>query len=249
MKMTGILLGFAIAVGSVTAQTVLPVFDVVSVRPNQSGSQNSSSGRVAGNRYTATNVSLVSLLRVAYGIQEFQIDGQPRWADLDRFDIVATIPDGARSEDWPLMVQTLLRDRFKLRFHREPRQASVFALTVAKNGHKLAPADPSKCKSPTGSCGFNGSPTQIDGTSVSMAQLTARLSRSLGVMVIDNTGLDGLFDITLQWTVEDQFTGRGASASPTIFAAIQEQLGLRLESTKGPVDVLVVDSAEKPAPD
>ena len=68
-------------------------------------------------------------------------------------------------------------------------------------------------------------------------------------MVVDKTGLDALFDITLQWTVEDQFTGRGASASPTIFAAIQEQLGLRLESTKGPVDVLVVDSVEKPAPD
>jgi uncharacterized protein (TIGR03435 family) len=248
MKIRGILLGVAIAAGAAHAQPALPVFDVVSVRPNQSGSPNSSS-RVTGNRYTATNVSLVSLLRVAYSIQEFQIDGQPRWADLDRFDVVATMPDGGRSEDWPLMVQALLRDRFKLRFHREQRQASVFALTVAKNGHKLTPADPSKCRNPTGSCGFNGSPTQIDGTSVSTAQLAARLSRSIGVMVIDKTGLDSLFDITLQWTVEDQFRGQGASASPTIFAAIQEQLGLRLESTKGPVDVLVVDSAEKPAPD
>ena len=82
-----------------------------------------------------------------------------------------------------------------------------------------------------------------------MAQLAARLSRSLGVMVIDKTGLDSLFDITLEWTVEDQFTGRGASASPTIFAAIQEQLGLKLDSTSGTVDVLVVDSAEKPAAD
>jgi len=246
--MMGILLGVAIAVGPLKAQTALPAFDVASVRPNESGSPNSSS-RFTGNRYTATNVSLVSLLRVAFAIQEFQIDGQPRWADLDRFDIVATIPEGGRSEDWPLMVQTLLRDRFKLRFHREPREASVFALTVAKNGHKLTPADPSKCRNPTGSCGFNGSPTQIDGTSVSTAQLATRLSRSIGVMVVDKTGLDALFDITLQWTVEDQFTGRGASASPTIFAAIQEQLGLRLESTKGPVDVLVVDSVEKPAPD
>lgn len=248
MKITAILLGAALAVGSVKAQTVLPAFDVASVRPNQSGSPNSSS-RVTGNRYTATNVSLVSLLRVAYGIQEFQIDGQPRWADLDRFDIAATIPDSGKSEDWPLMVQTLLYDRFKLRFHREQREASIYALTVAKTGHKLTPADPSKCKNPTGSCGFNGSPTQIDGTSVSMTQLAARLSRSIGVMVVDKTGLGSLFDVILQWTVEDQFTGRGASASPTIFAAIQEQLGLRLESTKGPVDVLVVDSAEKPAAD
>src|SRR5687768_10180243 len=246
MKLTRLLLGVAIAAGSVNAQPALPVFEVASVRPNQSGSQNSSSGRVAGNRYTATNVTLVSLLRVAYGLQEFQIDGQPRWTDLDRFDIVATIPDGGRADEWPLMVQTLLRDRFKLTFHREQRRAPVFALTVAKNGHKLTPADPSKCRNPTGTCGFNGSPTQIDGTSVSMAQLAARLSRSIGVMVVDKTGLDSLFDITLQWTVEDQFRGRGASASPTIFTAIQEQLGLRLDSTTGAVDVLVVDNVEKP---
>jgi uncharacterized protein (TIGR03435 family) len=249
MKMTGILLGIFITGGSVNAQPVLPAFEVVSVRPNHSGSPNSSSGRVAGNRYTATNVSLVSLLRVAYGIQEFQIDGQPRWADLDRFDIVAKIPDDGRSDDWPLMLQALLRDRFNLRFHREQRQAPVYVMTMAKNGHKLTAADPSKCGNPSGSCGFNGSPTRIDGTSVSMAQLAARLSRSIGVIVFDKTGLDSLFDITLEWTVEDQFTGRGASASPTIFAAIQEQLGLRLESTRGPVDVLVVDSAEKPAAD
>src|SRR5687767_8459570 len=142
MKTTVILLGLAIAVASLHAQPALPAFDVVSVRPNQSGSPNASSGRVTGSRFTATNVSLVSILRFTYGIQEFQIAGQPRWADIDRFDIVATIPDGGKAEDWPLMMQTLLRDRFKLRFHREQRQGPVFALTVAKSGHRLTPADP-----------------------------------------------------------------------------------------------------------
>ena len=249
MRMTIAAVLFGMSTGILYAQSALPAFDVVSIRPNQSGSPNSSSGRVTGNRYTATNVSLVSLLRVAYGLQEFQIDVQPTWAALDRFDIVATIPEGARSDDWPLMVQALLRDRFKLRFHREHRQAPVYSLTVLKTGHKLAPADPSKCANPTGSCGFDGSPSRISGRSVSTAQLAARLSRSIGVMVVDRTGLDSLFDITLEWTVEDQFTGRGASASPTIFAAIQDQLGLRLESTRDAVEVLVVDSAEKPSPD
>lgn len=250
MKMTSLLLAVLVAAVSVNAQSDLPAFEVASVRANLSGSPNSSSGRVTGNRFTATNVSLVSILRFTYGIQEFQIAGQPRWADTDRFDIVATIPDGGRAADWPLMMQALLRDRFKLKFHREQRQGSVFALTVAKNGHKLMPADPARCSNPSGTCGFNGSLTQIDGTSVSTAQLATRLSRSMGVMVIDKTGLDAsLFDITLQWTVEDQFRERGASASPTIFTAIQEQLGLRLEPTQGPIEVLVVDSAEKPAPD
>jgi uncharacterized protein (TIGR03435 family) len=147
------------------------------------------------------------------------------------------------------MLQALLRERFKLTSHLEPRPAPVYVLTQMTGGHKLTPADPSKCRNPSGSCGFNGSPTSIDGQSVSTEQLAARLSRSIGVMVLDKTGLTGRYDITLEWTVEDQFRGRGASASPTIFPAIQDQLGLRLESTRAPVDVLVVDSAEKPQPD
>jgi uncharacterized protein (TIGR03435 family) len=187
----------------------------------------------------------VSLLRAAFDIQEFQIAGQPAWADRDRFDIVATMPDGARPPDnWRLMVQALLRDRFMLRFHREQRPASVFALTVAKSGHRLRPAGP--CESPGGRCDFNGSPTRVWGDSVSMAQFAARLSRSLGAMVVDRTGLGSLYDVSLEWTVEDQFRGRGASASPTIFTAIQDQLGLRLESTTGTVDMLVIDNVESP---
>jgi uncharacterized protein (TIGR03435 family) len=249
MKAIATLLCVALAIGSAYGQPVLPAFEVVSVRPNASGSLESNSGRVAGHRYTATNASLISLLRVAYGIQEFQIAGQPRWADVERYDIVATIPDGGRPEDWRLMLQTLLRDRFKLVTHREQRSGPIFAMMVAKSGHKLTAADPSKCSHPSGSCGFNGSPTQVDGMSVTTGDLAARLSRSIGVMVVDKTGLESKFDITLQWTVEDQFRGRGASASPTIFTAIQEQLGLRLESTTGPVDVLVINSAEKPAAD
>jgi uncharacterized protein (TIGR03435 family) len=240
-----ILFGAGLPVPTASSQT-LPAFEVASVRPNQSGSPNSSS-RVRGNRYTATNLSLISLLRVAYALQEFQIDARQGWAGVERFDIVATLPEGARSSDWPLMVQSLLRDRFKLRFHIEPRPTRVYALTVGKNGHKLRAADPSKCADPSGSCGFNGSPTQIDGNSVSTTQLAARLSRSMGIMVIDKTGLNASFDILLQWTEDDQFTGPGASASRTIFGAIEDQLGLKLESTRAPVDVLVVDSAERPS--
>jgi uncharacterized protein (TIGR03435 family) len=254
MRTPAVLFGLALAVVTTHAQPApplqpaLPAFDVVSVRPNQSGSPNSST-RVTGIRFTATNVSLISMLRAAFGLQEFQIDARQGWANVDRFDIVATLPGQASASDWPLMLRSLLRDRFKLRFHIEPRPAPVYVLSVAKNGHKLKPADPSKCSNPSGSCGFNGSPTQIDGNSVSTAQLATRLSRSIGVMVIDQTGVNGLFDMVVNWTVDDQFTGRGASASPTIFGAIQDQLGLRLESTRAPVDVLVVDSADKPAAD
>lgn len=249
MKMLAVTMGLTLSGVAAHAQAPVPAFEVVSVRPNQSGSPNSSSGRATGSSFTATNVSLISLLRVAYGLQEFQIDAKQGWADIGRFDIVAKLPSGATPSEWPRMVRSLLRDRFKLTSHFEPRPTSVYLLSEARIGHKLTPADPSKCTNPSGSCGLNGSPTHSDGRSVSTEQLAARLSRSIGIMVIDKTGLSGLYDIDLEWTVDDRFRGRGASASPTIVPAIQDQLGLRLESTRAPVDVLVVDSAERPTPD
>jgi uncharacterized protein (TIGR03435 family) len=238
------LLLVAVATAAVSAQNAAPAFEVASVRSNNSASGNSSS-RSLGSRYTATNVTVVQLLRNAYGIQEFQIAGGPGWAGIDRFDIDATISPGSRPGDAQLMLQTLLAERFKLTFHREQRQAAIYSLIVAKGGHKLTPGDRAKCPNTAG-CGFNASPTQIIGDSVSMTQLAARLSRSIGIHVVDNTGLTGLFDLKLEWTVEDQFVGRGATASPTIFPAIQEQLGLRLESARGPVETLVIDRLERP---
>ena len=234
----------AFATVGVGAQSAPPAFEVVSVKVNKSAS-GSSSSRIPANRYTASNVTVIQMLRNAFGIQEFQIAGGPGWVGIDRFDVDATIPPDSKPGDAELMLQTLLAERFKLMFHREPRQASIYSLVVAKNGHKLTPGDRAKCPN-TGGCGFNASSTQIVGESVSMTQLAARLSRSIGVHVVDNTGLQGLFDLKLQWTVEDQFVGRGATASPTIFPAIQEQLGLRLESTRAPVETLVIDRVERP---
>jgi uncharacterized protein (TIGR03435 family) len=244
MRHVSCVLLIAAATVGVSAQSATPSFEVASVKSNNSGSGNSSS-RGLGNRYVATNVTVVQMLRNAYGIQEFQIAGGPGWVGVDRFDIEGTMAPGSKPADWQPMLQTLLAERFKLAFHRESRQASIYSLVVAKSGHKLTPGDRAKCPNVTG-CGFNASPTQIVGESVSMSQLAARLSRSIGIPVEDNTGLTGLFDLKLEWTVEDQFVGRGASASPTIFPAIQEQLGLRLESTRGPVETLVIDRVERP---
>jgi uncharacterized protein (TIGR03435 family) len=235
------------AVVTVHAQSAAPAFDVASIKPNHSASVNSSS-RPVGGRYTVTNSTVVQMLRNAFGIQEFQIAGGPGWMGIDRFDIDARVPAGSGPANWQPMLQTLLVERFKLAFHREQRQAPIYSLVVAKGGPTLTPADPSKCQNAAG-CGFNASTTRIDGTSVSMDQLAARLSRSIGVPVVDHTGLSGLFDVTLEWTIEDQFVARGASASPTIFPAIQQQLGLRLESARGPVDTLVVDRLEQPTED
>ena len=247
MKFFSIMLFVGLTAAAVGAQNVAPAFEVASIKRNVSGDQSSRSvGR--GDRYSATNVTVIQLLRAAYNVQEFQIAGGPSWVGIDRFDIEAKIAPASKPAEWQPMLQTLLGERFKLTLHREQRQGPTYSLIVAKNGHKLLPADPAKCPN-TGGCGFNASPTQIVGESVSMAQLAARLSRSIGITVVDNTGLTGMFDLKLEWSAEDQFVARGASASPTIFPAIQEQLGLRLESTRGPVETLVIDRVERPTED
>jgi uncharacterized protein (TIGR03435 family) len=192
-------------------------------------------------------VSLLSLLRTAYAVQEFQLAGYPAWAETDKFDVEAKAEPGTIPRDFPLMLQKLLADRFKLVVHREPRQAALYTLVVMKDGPKFKPGDPSNCSGRNG--GFSATPTEINGACVSMEQFAARLSRSIGTHVVDGTSLQGTFDFKVAWLADDRFSGRGASANPTLFTAIQEQLGLRLQSGRGPVDTLVIDHAEKPMTD
>jgi uncharacterized protein (TIGR03435 family) len=203
-------------------------------------------GNVKGDRFTATNVTLIQLLQNAYNIQEFQISGHPDWAGTDRYDVEAKMEQGGRPEEWPQMLQALLADRFKLSVHREQRLTTVYSLVVAKNGHKLKLTDQSRCAT-AGNCGMSATPVSIVGGNITMPRLATRLARSIGVIVIDSTGLSGAFDIKLEWPQDEQFTSPGASANASIYAAIQEQLGLRLESTRAPVETLVIDHAEKPA--
>ena len=234
------------AQSAVPASGAVPAFEVASVKENKSGSQNSSN-RTAGERYSGTNVSLISLLRTAYAVQEFQIAGYPDWAETDKFDVEAKMESGANPRDFSLMLQKLLADRFKLVLHREPRQTSIYTLVVQKDGPKFKPGDPANCSGRNS--GFDASPTEISGGCVTMEQFAARLSRSIGTHVVDGTSLKGTFDFNVSWLADDRFSGRGASANPTLFTALQEQLGLRLQGGRGAVDTLVIDRAEKPVAD
>jgi uncharacterized protein (TIGR03435 family) len=231
--------------GVLHGQNTPPAFEVASVRLNASDSQQSNPGRMAGETFVASNVTPMQLIRAIYGFQDFQIVGLPGWANADRFDITARTPPGTTFDVARTMAQTLMAERFRLRTHRERKEASVLALVVARGGLKITPVAPTRCDPPN-RCGMNATPTRIESTGQSMEQLATRLSRSLAQNVVNKTGAQGIFDFTLQWTQEEQFRG---GASSTIFTSLTEQLGLRLESQRAEVEVLVVDQIERPAAD
>jgi len=248
MKALNIVLFGALSVVFAQAQTSPQAFEVSSVKRNLSGGSAAIAGMVRGDRFTSTNITLTQLLRTAFGIQEFQIAGKPGWSDDDRFDIEAKADHDLKSTDWPPMLQTLLAERFKLAFHREQRETSAYALVIAKNGPKLTRVEGFTCDrpEPDGCSNMAGTPISIAGEKVTMNQLASRLSRSIGRQVTNKTGLDGRFNLKLEWPQEERLAEPGASASPGIFTALQEQLGLKLESTKEPVEVIVIDRVERP---
>jgi uncharacterized protein (TIGR03435 family) len=239
---------------SCLAQTT---FDVVSIKPNLSGAEGGSIRLTPGGRLVAQNASLRQLITTAYDVRDFQLFGGPSWMASERFDIEAKAAGNPTQDQISQMLQALLADRFSLTVHREKKEVPIYRLTVAKGGSKLPPAkaectpmvpppakfDPATLR-PCG--GFNSNVGMMLGGAVSTTKLAASLSRTLGRTVVDETGLSGSFDVSLHWTPDAQ-PQTANSSDPDFFTAIQEQLGLRLESGRGPVEVLVVDQAERPS--
>jgi uncharacterized protein (TIGR03435 family) len=235
-----------------------PVFEVTTVKHNKSGGTGSHSNFQNG-YFIASNILLKNLIQYsAYGVPEPRILGGPKWLNSERFDIEAKMDSVAADRLRTLgreqrklqtqgIFQQLLADRFKMRIHWETRDLPVYALVVAKKGpilHSWKESDGS------GTSASNG---QLGATGATMAEiasaLTQDLSKELGRVVIDKTGIDGRYNITLKWTPETDTTEGTApptDAGPSIFTAIQEQLGLKLQSTKGPVQILVIDHVEMP---
>lgn len=241
-----------------------PEFDVASIKPNKASG--GVSFGVGNGGASGRNVTLQMLIGLAYRLQDFQISGGPSWVSSDRFDVEAKAGDAAVGPDQlRLMLGSLLGDRFKLTLHREMRESSVYGLVVAKDGPKIkrSPDQTSpdvNGPAPTGAGPNRGAirlgPGSLIGNAVALPLFTKFLSQRLDRIVIDKTNLTGRFDIRLQWTPgfgESQFDPGGKilpsadSSGPSIFAAIQEQLGLKLESTKAPIEILVIDHAQKPS--
>ncbi len=256
---------FLAAAATLSQATTRPEFEVASIRPNP-GNGGTSMGAGEGSA-SEHNVTLKSLMVVAYRIQDFQISGGPGWTDSDRFDVEAKAADrNATPDQVRLMLQSLLEDRFKLKLHRETRESSIYALVLDKGGLKMKLSADQISEEVNGPSPPGAGPNRgairfgkgsLIGNAVTMALFTKMLSGSLDRTIVDKTGLAGRFDLRLQWTPDvgetpfspggDLLPAAADSSGVSIFAAIQEQLGLKLESQKGPVEMFVIDSVEKPS--
>jgi uncharacterized protein (TIGR03435 family) len=219
-------------------------FDVASIKP--STADPGSSGIDTDNGLLrAHNVTLKRCITGAYGVPESRIIGGPKWMDELRYEIVAKADHPAGDDELSSILQTLLADRFKLSLHHETQTISGYMLTVAKSGLKANPSPPDAASS------TNSSRGRIDAKGCPMSRLVLKLSAALGVPVVDMTEDTRKFDFTLQWIPDNMQTKAGAAGDvpqgPSLFTALQEQLGLRLESRKMPIDVLVIDHAELPS--
>jgi uncharacterized protein (TIGR03435 family) len=269
-------------------------FDAASVKPNLSGPGPAILGLPPSGRVNLVNVTLRSLLRVVYNIQDHQIIGGPDWLNKDRFDIQAAPPSDFKPEpflpcagpDCPfsanqIMMQRLLADRFQLKTHRETRELPIYELTIAKTGFKLkevapppprvagVPPPPAAAAPGTASRRSSALPTPppglmmnfgtgFAGSAVPFSAVAVTLTQILARPVIDKTGIKGYYDLKVVFTRPDIPNSGPLSAPggseltaadpmPSIFTAVQEEMGLRLDSTKGPVGVFVIDSVQRPS--
>lgn len=250
----------AILCVSAAAQAAAPTqpFDVASIHINntETDGHHHIINNPAESHFRTANLALRDLIQFAYGLPNSQILGGPSWLDSIMFDIDAksdpsvdlqlhALPTEQARHQKQLMVQALLADRFQLRAHQETRQLPVYALVVTKDGPKFKPSKVNGTIVDTGRTRFH-----IAGSDDTISLLARELAQVLGRVVLNQTGLGGRYDLSLRWSSEDAAALASSSPdmSPDIFTAIQEQLGLKLVSTKGPVPLLVIDSVEKPSP-
>jgi uncharacterized protein (TIGR03435 family) len=248
-----------------SAGTPRPSFEVASIKPAAAPQGGFVKVRMGGDkgRIDYSNVSLKDLIRQAYQVMEYQITG-PDWLNSARFDVTAKIPDGTSDQQKWLMMQSLLEERFHLALHRESKELPMYALVVAKGGPKLKVSEVKEGK-PNNRMMMR--PGHLEAIGISVPQFIELLARQLGRPVLDKTDLKGSYDFTLSYTMDENQRmemmgglpapmGRPEGAGerqpppesaegPSLFAAVQEQLGLKLEPRKGPVASLVIDRVDR----
>jgi uncharacterized protein (TIGR03435 family) len=218
-----------------------PSFDVASIRADRTGVSGSSISR-SGGRITLEHVSLRECIGFAYGIaigRDYQLLA-PGWLDFEKFDIVATFPPDVSRARVREMLRTMLADRFALRTHYESKTIDSYALLAGRGGPKLT------VESSRTDGAFIWGEGRLTARAISMEGLSERLSGpvfKLGKPVVDMTGIQGVYDFILKWVPDDSIAD--GNSNPSIFTALHDQLGLRLESRKLSFSILVVDHADK----
>jgi len=247
------------------AKVKLPEYDVASIKENKSGT-NRMEWRSTDDGFSATNLHMKSLIASAYGVNEELVSGGPGWLDSSGFDINAKVAredmaalKNLSGKQRAAMLQPLLQDRCKLKAHVATRMLPIFNLEVSRGGTKLKQSKAPKFDKADARDhpGTKYSGTTMSGSGyftaygISMSQLADNLTYVVDHTVVDKTGLSGTYDIQLKFSREEDTASskldNGADRAPSIFTALEEQLGLKLQSTKGPVDTLVIDSIEKPS--
>lgn len=253
--------------------TLCQSFEVVSVKPSDPAARGVQIGLSPGGIFTARNVTLKNMIGQAYDVRDFQISGAAGWLDTERYDITAKgggpvtseedagkLPQAERDkvmEEILTRVRALLADRFQLKVHREKKELPVYALLIAKGGAKIQPAKEDGSPGDQMRMSRGGAGAEVTASKVPLRNLVHLLSDLVGRTVIDKTGLTGNYDFKMSFA-PDRGLGQQPPAAaddrqqpesdgPSIFTALQEQLGLKLDSQKGPVEVLVIDSAQKPS--
>ncbi len=218
-------------------------FEVAAIRQNVSGEQNTHISMPGGGRLVVENASVKTLIRNAYGILAFQFAGGPKWLDDDKFDINAKTggPETITQERLKPLLRGLLAERFGLKVHWEDREESVFALLIDKGGAKFQEHTDAPGHGMNTSKGRGRA--RMKGIDVPMDEIASNLGNQLGRFVVDRTGLAGHYDFVMEWDPDQLAETMG----PSLFTAVKEQLGLRLEAGKGAVKMLVIDRVDRPS--
>ena len=254
---TMLILAFSISVRSQTSSGE-PAFEVASIKPVDSGPKSARYIVMQGpHRFVEKDYTLKRLIAAAYNLNPKAVTGGPAWMESEHYDILALTPGEKQPnhDQQMAMLRTLLSDQFKLNFHREPRVFPIYELQVAKGGSRLKTSTAAPTDQPYLISTVYPQKIVMPAKNASMADFVSVLQRAiLDRPVVDKTGLTGRFDFNLEWAPdESQFNGDIPAApsdapEPPFFTAIQQQLGLRLVATRGPIPAIVVDHVEHPSP-
>jgi uncharacterized protein (TIGR03435 family) len=225
-------------------------FEVASIRPHP-GVVTVSSNNINSATYRGVAINLMDLVKDAYGVQYNQVSGGPGWVTSEHFDVEAKAGGGRplTEERARPILQTLLEQRFKLKVHREAKEVPAFDLVIAKGGAKFKENTDPNVQHPGMAMYVDASGAHYKSTKAPVARLIPQLSINLDRRpVVDKTGLTGTYDFTLDWA-QDNSPAAADGSVPMLFAALQKQLGLKLEPSRTMLDMLVIDSAQKPTED